>query len=440
MALAGLTRPTGKLPQFLKYIWKVYGLPKRLLAVHDTRKRPRIPTVDVARSVFFTAVFRLPSVNALEGHLKRPPFQRLIGRRACAGQKSFSADTVARVLDSLELSDLRTVLHDVLGKAERNKVFREGSYGARRVVALDGWESFSSYKRRCEHCLVRVIRKEEKTVEQYYHRFVVALLLGPDTEVVVDVEPLRTADLRRRAGEVTEAHDGEQTAALRLVDRLHAQFGRFIDLFVLDALYPNGPVMTRLTKCGYGAIITLKKETDEPLKEALALMQGQAASKVWDDPGNGEHVEAWDVDDLETLDTFRGKVRVIRAVVSSPRTEQPHTWCAAVVGERTRQLAPRTVHQIHRARWHLENTAFNQWTQHWHLNHAYRHTPGGVMAVLLVWCLAFNLMQLFVYKRLRRPRQPKDPCSTIRDLVTEMLEGLLRLKAPLPWPLLIDSS
>ena len=302
-----LTQPHTKLGQFLKYVWKVYGLPSKLNCAGDARRRPTIPTNEVVRSLLFTAFFRLPSLNALEGELGRTSFQRLLGRRATPGQKAYSADTVARVLDSLDHICLRQILRGVLDKAERNKVFREGSCAARRAVALDGWEPFCSYKRQCEHCLVRMVHRGDQLVPQYYHRFVVALLLGPEIDVVLDLESLRTVDMRRAEGEMADSHDGESTAALRLIDRLHGLYGQFIDLFVLDALYPTGPVMTRLTEYGYGAVITVKKQTDEPLKEALALMHGQPPCHIWDDPDKGEHIEAWDVDDLETLDTFSGK-------------------------------------------------------------------------------------------------------------------------------------
>ena len=436
-----LTQPHTKLGQFLKYVWKVYRLPSQLNSVGDARRRPTIPTNEVVRSLLFTALFRLPSLNALEGELGRAPFQRLLGRRATPGRKAFSADTVARVLDSMDHACLRQIHHRVLDKAERNKVFREGSYAARRAVALDGWEPFCSYKRRCEHCLVRMVHRGDQLVPQYYHHFVIALLLGPEIDVVVDLEPLRSVDLRRAEGEMAaDTHDGESTAALRLIDRLHGVYGQFIDLFVLDALYPTGPVMTRLTEHGYGAFITVKKRTDEPLKEALALMHGQPPCCVWDEPSKGEHIEAWDVDDLETLDTFRGKVRVVRAAVRSTRTGEHRTWCAAVIGDRTRRLSVQAVHKLHRSRWHIENTAFNQWTQHWHLDHVYRHSPGAVTAAMLLWCLAFNLMQLFVYKRLRRDRVPRDPCQTLRAIVTEMFANLSRLNQPLAWGALFDTS
>ena len=31
--------------------------------------------------------------------------------------------------------------------------------------------------------------------------------------------------------------------------------------------------------------------------------------------------------------------------------------------------------------------------------------------------VAFNLLQLFIYRRLKRPRRPKDPTDTIRHIV-----------------------
>jgi hypothetical protein len=52
---------------------------------------------------------------------------------------------------------------------------------------------------------------------------------------------------------------------------LHHTYGGFIDAFVLDALYANGPVMTQLDGYGYGGFLVLKKENNEPLKEALTL-------------------------------------------------------------------------------------------------------------------------------------------------------------------------
>src|SRR6266567_1421756 len=441
---AWILKSDRKLHQFEKYVCNVFALPDLLKSLSDSRRCPEIPTFDVVNSLFHTAVLRIPSINALEGDLKESDFQKLIGRSPTQDVKAFSADVVANVMDKLHLGGVRKTIEAVVAKAERNKVFREGSYGAQRCVALDGWEPVSSYDRHCPHCLVRIVKVKRaggqvEEVDQYYHRYVVALLLGPIIDVVVGIEPVLNEEARRDTEGEHAGHEGELTAARRLIDSLHAAYGSFIDALVLDALYANGPLMTQLDRHGYGGFIVLKKENHEPLKEALALFQGQRRCEEFDDSDKKECIQFWDADDIETLDTYAGKVRVIRAVITKPDKE-PTTWCFAIIGKRARKLGRRTALQIIRARWHIENTAFNQWVQYWNLGHVFRHTANALMAVLLVWALAFNLLQLFVYRRISRCRRPQDPTDTIRHLVEVMLRDLAALPEPIPWAALLDTS
>jgi hypothetical protein len=380
------------------------------------------------------AVFRLPSFNALEGYLREVGFQRLLGRRARAGRKAFSADTVGRVLDGLGARSLCRINRAMLAQAERNKVFREGGPAGLRCVAIDGWEMLSSRGRDCPDCLTRTVSTARGDVVEHYHRAVVALTLGPAVEVVLDLEFLRNQAGRRAAGEKDAATDeGEVSAARRVIQRLHEDFGRFLDVFVLDGLYPDGPTLHTLRRCGYSAVITLRKATDEPLKEALALTAGRPADLTWDDPERRESLRAWDCPDLQTLNTYDGALRVVRVEVTSWDHGESKTWCALAVGEQVEKLSVRQIHRMQRMRWHEENTGFHQWTTQWHLNHAFRHSPGGIPAVLWIWLLMFNLFQLFAYRRLRRPRRPADPSRTLRDLVEQMRLDLGRVPGPLPW-------
>lgn len=441
---AWLLESNGRLHQFEKYACKVFALPDCLDRLTDRRRDPVIPTFDVVNSLFHTALLRIPSLNALEGDLKEADFQRLIGRHPTPERKAFSADVVANVLDKLDLGKMAAAVEAMISRAERNKAFREGSYGGLRCVAVDGWEPFASYDRHCADCLVRRVRRKTATgdveeVEQYYHAYVVAMLLGPVLDVVLAIEPIRNDEARADTDAAHAGHEGELTAAYRLIDRLHDTYGTFIDAVVLDALYANGPVMRQLERVGYGGFIVLKKDHNEPLKEALALWQGQECCEVVEASAAKEHIEFWDVDDIRTLDSYPGPVRVIRAVIKKP-DQEARTWCAAVVGKRARRVSRPTGLQIVRSRWHIEDTAFNQWIQHWHFGHVFRHTPNAVMAVLLLWILAFNLLQLFVYRRLNRARRPKDPTDTIRHLVEVMLRELACLHEPIPWAALLDTS
>jgi hypothetical protein len=288
---------------------------------------------------------------------------------------------------------------------------------------------------------VKVKRKsgEPEEVDQYYHRYVVALLVDPLIDVVVAIESVRNQQALEEVGLPADTAEGELTAALRLMDCLHDTYGSFIDAFIFDGLYPNGPVLTKVTNYGYGAFIVLRKEDNEPLKEALDLWHIQAPCLQIDDSEKKEHIDFWDVDEIETLDTYRGKVRVVRAIVTK-HTGETRTWCLAIVGKRARKVSLPTALKIIRARWHIENTAFNQWIKYWNLNHVFRHTANALMAVLLLWSLAFNLLQLFVYRRLKRPRRPRDPTDTIRHIVEVMLRDVATLPEPIPWTDLLDTS
>lgn len=434
-SLPGLERQDTHLRRIVKYASTVYPVFPALAELSDGRRRPSIPTQDVVHALFFGMLLRTRSLNALEGKLMQSGFQRLLGRRATPETKTFSADTVARVLDSLQTQGLRLLLARIAREAERKKLFRSGPEGAKRVVALDGWEMFCSESRHCNECLTREKTKNGSQVLEYYHRAVVALLVHDDLDLVLDFEALRCADLRRRSGIVTESHEGEQTAALRLIRRLHQTFGNWLDLFVLDALYPNGPLLTALDDLGFGAVITVKKETDEPFKDAIALTVGKPPDLCWDDETRKEHARAWDVDELQTLDTYRGKLRVVQVKVE--KNGAARNWSAVVVGKRARKLPAFVVHRIHRSRWRLEDNGFNHWVQHWNATHVFRHTPNAIEAILLLLVLAFNLTGVFVHRRLRWPRSPKDPCRTLLAVVSRLVDEIAALVRPVRWALLM---
>jgi hypothetical protein len=67
--------------------------------------------------------------------------------------------------------------------------------------------------------------------------------------------------------------------------------------------------------------------------------------------------------------------------------------------------------------------------------------PGGTERIgcVATLTLAFDLLQLFIYRRLKRPRRPKDPTHTIRHLVEVMLREVATLPEPIPWTALLDS-
>lgn len=403
--------------------------------VADSRRDPVFPAWLVATIVFFCGLLRVRSFNALEPKLVERPFQLLVGKPKDI-EDMCSVDTVSRALRATELSSVSAVNRKIIAKAERNKVFREGWHGALRYVAVDGWEPICSYERHCPDCLTRLVKKklpsgEVEEVVQYYHRYAVAMLIDERFDMALDFEPVLPAD-RRSGPHKDERHEGELTAAKRLVSRVKRNHP-WVDVIVGDSLYANGPFLTLLGRLKLGAVVIIKKEGDEPLKEALDIWKKRPPEKVVEDDESGERIELWDTKDLETLDTYKGKIRAVRGRVTKPKAEGTSTWCMAVTGKAVR-LSARQVLAVARGRWHIENTGFHQWTKRWKFTHVFSHHGNGIQALYWLFFVAYNLLTLFIYRQLRCYGRDRgnDVTKTISRLIDEMRDDLARFTSS-PW-------
>lgn len=425
---------------------KVYGLGERLRGVVDSRRAPETSAELVAATVFYTGLLRIRSFNALEPRLGEKPFLRLVGA-APEKERLCSVDTVGRALCRMDLDSVRAISVAMLVNAERNKVFREGWHGALRYVAIDGWEPVCSRHRHCPECLVRRVKiktKDGRTIGvrlEYYHRYAVALLIDKRFDLLLDFEPLLPKDLRPLTAKgkgptarlvKASLDEGEQTAATRLIKRVKQTFG-WIDVVVADALYANGPFLTTLDSLGLGAVIIVRKEHEEPLREALHLWADQAPHRLVEDEKARERLALWDCRDLETLTSYEGKIRCVRGCVTRLKDpeEPPSTWCMLVTGKATR-LAPEKVLTVARARWHIENTGFHQWTTRWRLGHVFRHHPDAFRSLFWLFFAAFDLLTLFQYLQLRSYGRDcgKNVTHTISRLIDQMLDELAYWQTP----------
>jgi Transposase DDE domain len=427
-----------RLRQLVAYARKVYGLRGLLGAIRDGRQAPRTSAPLVAATVLFSGLLRIRSFNALEPKLAEPPFLRLVHAPDMRA-KLCSADVLGRSLRSMDPARVRAVVTQLVATAERNKVVREGWYGALRYVALDGWEPIQSAHRHCPSCLTRRVRIKTRDgtlveVEQYYHAYVVAMLLGPRFDLVLDYEPLLPSDLRAPEPGVAAGHEGELTAGKRLLRRVKQTYG-WLDVVVADALYANGPFLRVVAALRMGAVVIAKKPGEEPLREALALWGTTPPEQTVHDEETRETLGLWDCPGLTTLDSYPGPIRVVRARVQGPTAPgaSAHTWCALVTGQATRLPAARVV-KVARARWHLENTGFHQFTTRWRFTHVFVYDGHAIAMLFWLFFAAFNLLTLFLYRQLRSYGRDRgtDPTRTISRLVDEMLDDLARLTVS-PW-------
>jgi hypothetical protein len=159
---------------------------------------------------------------------------------------------------------------------------------------------------------------------------------------------------------------------------------------------------TVVQELGWPVIAVLKQERYEVYQEAMALTGGKPTQVVERD--DKRQVEIWDVPALRFTDTYTDPVRVVRTRESwTQRTrkgkewkteEKEQTWIWVVAGDLDAYDGA-AIRDIGHLRWKIENNAFGELTQHWHLTHCAHHQPVAVVAMLWIKIIAFTLFHAF---------------------------------------------
>ncbi|BDG59866.1 transposase [Caldinitratiruptor microaerophilus] len=390
------------LSQFLRYASSTFLLPQLLAPVraHRHPARAQIPTHSALLAWILGFVARVHSREELGRLLDRPALHRLTGRH-------ISADSLARIAAQLDHDSLRTqLLVPLIRRMRRNKLWSPGSVGPFVMVAIDGSEPFHTPHRHCAACLSRT-RADGQT--EYYHRVVVASIVGTHPRILLDLEPVQRGE-------------SEVAAAGRLVDRLANAFP-WVHVFLLDAGFAQGPFLAQIDRLGRGFIVRVKdQERRLLLRDAQALAaRSQPARWVTSWGHRRLRVQAWDEDHFTSWDSYPGALRVLivdeeelpepatrRRQTPFPGRLRPRAFYATNLSPG--QLPTRALWEAAHHRWNLENTGFHQLKHEFHWNHPFAHqSPEALLSTWLLLAVAFNLFLTFVYRRLRMARQGEKP-------------------------------
>jgi hypothetical protein len=382
------------LDRFVAYADKQFELKLLAGCFASDRVEPSVPDRAAGLSLLLGEVARIPSLNQLHQETKLPQWQRWIGYF-----DPISHDTLGYASNQMQPERLQRAARFINRKLKRGKAFEASKEHGLLVVSLDANEQFSSDHRCCKDCLTReVVCKDDQgnafKKTQYYHKQVYAQLSGPRLSVILDLEPMRPAE-------------EECAAALRLLRRMRRTYGpRFMDLVVVDSWYTNGPFLkTVVEELGWPVVAVLKQERRDLYQEALALTRGQPRQVV--ERGEGPHkrrVEIWDLGSLHFSDTYTEPVRVVRVRESwTERSQRGKTWEEVekeqnwiwVIAGDLDGYDGAAIRDFGHLRWKIENNAFGQLTQHWHLTHVAHHKPVAVLALLWIKLIAFTLFHAF---------------------------------------------
>ena len=440
--------PSHELPSFAAYLSKVFRFRDALPTLRDARLDPEIPPQAVFLAAFYSFVFRLRSFQELEADLAQRHFRDWIG-----SPRSFGDDTLRYSLSGFALEPLEQMLVEVNRRLKRNKAFDVGRVQGRIVAALDGIEVLSSFSRCCESCLQRRIlypNPEGPPAEriQYYHRAVGCQIVSSPVKPLLAIEWLQPGE-------------GEDTAALRLLRRLPDLYGsRFFDILLLDSLYPQTPMLKLAREIGWDVVIALKQEKRDLYQNAMGLFQARGPDHHFcqHHAGTTTEVDLWQTEGLPFTQDYPEPVRVVRSrerVTQQHRRQdhlQPettnHQWLWITTLDAQAFPAP-VVRTLGHDRWKNENNGWNDLTQNWTLKHGFLHAckhrpknrapgaqPGlvpnhGLMAVMLILCLAFALVAAFTLLHSKLFRLYR---LSLRELSRQLYRSLWQLQPPIRAP------
>ena len=384
-----------RLAQFLQYTCKGFGLKGLLRTVRDGRSQPKVPVLPLVVCLVLGVVMRFGSYLDLADQTRsRRRWRHLCGLKGPIAHEIFAYATARMTPEDWRQNQAR-----VAKQLKRNKALESCKIKGLLFLSIDANEHFASFSRTGSCCCqrqVEVLGPDGKKVKvtQYYHRYVFAHLSGPKFNMVLDVEPIRPGE-------------DECAAALRLLGRIRRLYGpRFFDGITADAWYAKGPFLRALDQLGWLWVVVLKREDMEVFQEAMQLSQDQPPSVELRDEERQREVQLWEVKHLHFSDgyTQTKSVQVVRSeerwterrVEGGKKHARPQQsqwmWvaCEGLSGYPT-EVVYRGGHR----RWGIENQAFNELTQGYHLTHCYHHDPTSMLVQMLILIFAFALFSAF---------------------------------------------
>ena len=382
------------LEKFMDYINKVYGLAYYTRQIGDKRKRHSIRTNVVAYLLIFGFVFQVSSFNRMKYFMEdnKQRFSNLFPK----GVRLPKIDALREIVKEMELEDVQKMYDDIIDRAIKNKVLRENTINGLRAASVDGVELFSSKVKCCEGCLTRELKNGEI---EYFHKAIVCMTVGRDPHIALGAEMLEPKN------DGSGKDEGEMTGVKRLLKNLNSTHYHFADVIVADALYMNAPFINLVKGVGMDVVIRAKDQRLNIVKDALGLFKNREADHVFKD--TNKRVEVWE-DDGFSMTGCDENIRFIKFIEhwTTPKGKQKsrEAWCITTL---SKGISAHTVWLIMRKRWDIENNGFRMLKTYFNADHNYVHGKEANEKILLFILIAFNLMELFLFRRLKNFRERK---------------------------------
>jgi hypothetical protein len=444
--LGAATRQPVTVERFLQWYGREhFDLVGGLSGIGDGRKSAQIPLPTMLLAVLVMFWVKVPSFRQLDQRLRANAGLRSLLERHTGYGLAFCDDAVRDALAQASYQSLHALLHlqglrgiknwgarywSTSALALRLRPVHAQEVASKVIIAVDGHEHFCGYQTACDLCRTRTRRVKRRgaivEVTERYHTIVVAHWVGTHPSLVLDVEFVKPGE-------------GELTAAKRMLARMGKVYGEAIGTVLVDALYDCQPMRTLMSKLNYKLVVAHRDETRDPGRTArLALDRTDPKRErpMQSYETDEYRYECWEVDlgggwrYVESL-RYKMKVVIIQDKEGNKRVQRRRDAAATVhkavaITDHTAEAAPAVaVAILFEARWGVENTAFHELAGEWKFDRAYVHDDkaGAARMVTLLALLAFNAMQVYVYRHLKLEPGAKHMC--LLDYREDMRDTLI---------------
>lgn len=370
--------------RFFKYVTKYFELKQISQSMCDGRKRPFISPAAIFWFIFFLFMSRLRSFNSMDELRKNKKQKRRL--EALIEGLFPSSDTVAYSLISFCNSKLRDALHLIYTLLQRRHIIEKLRIAGYLILSLDGHELFCSRNIHCPLCLQRIIHTKNGDVTEYYHRIVVAQIVGGFICIPLDIEPILPGE-------------DEVQAASRLVERIIEKYPKGFDVVAVDSLYLRASFVKLIKSHGKKIVCVIKDERRELIVDAREIFDTQQPYVITD---NKNRYERWDEEDFTSWSQLGFPIRVVRSKEIKWKGKQQTTsdWLWATTLSKNDALTD-IVCQIGHSRWDIENQGFNEAVTFYNIDHCFAHHPNAIEAVILIYLIVYIVHKAFFFLNLK---------------------------------------
>ena len=400
-----------RLPNFLRYVNKVYRFSQTIDSMQGNGNAEVSPQT-IFMSVFLCLLLRLGSLRQLSKDAKAGKIRKFLPR---IDKETYCANTVANGLEDIDTDTLQRELSVVPRKLRRNKAYGSAEHprtiGGLRIVAADGTEHFRSQCIHCPECMEVHVKTREGVETHYVHRMVIMYVVGrlhsSAVQVILGVEPARPKDVI--AGEET-GHEGEATAAKRLIEKMIALYGnRFFDILTTDSYYSTKPFVLFLDSLGKYLVSRVKREDTTLYQEIDVLSQMLEPIHIDD---REERVECWiyEIPELQASLDWDVPTRGFKImektynIVSGEKVYIKEETFLSMSTVPVEKADADIIRQIVHAKWGVENNAIKDLKDNWYMEHNFHHHPNATYALLLILFMVYNLFYAYVFRHMKSYR------------------------------------